>query len=211
MIDITTSTGTTANENGMNAFFEENPQIEHKRLTLAFIIMGLWIVLGILGVVFKSHFYDLSVYFVTLTGFAGSYIISETKRPAIEKTIFKKGASSTREITIYIVVLLWLMLGILCIMKSLDLLEASAYFGVLSPYIMTYMIGTAYKPDLPRSTREMMFSNSMPSYTNAGGFWGTYHQPVANNPNNVAAAGDVNVTVNQTQPAKPPVLSGDDT
>jgi hypothetical protein len=211
MADCLPPTGATTNGNGAIAQFNDGPQIEHKRLILACIIIGLWVVLGILGVMFKTHFYDLSVYFLTLTGFAGSYIISETKRPAVSTTIFKKGTNSTREVTIYIVVLLWLALGVLCIVKALDLLEASAYFGVLSPYVMTYLIGAAYKPDLPMSTRQMMYNNNIPNYTNSGGFWGTYHQPVTGTSNNTTATGDVNTAANQTQPAKPAVLSGDDT
>lgn len=151
-----------------NTPVNDSPQIEHKRLILSGIIMALWIAFGILGVIFKVHFYDLSVYFLSLTGFVGAYMISETKRPSVTTSVFKKGRSSKREITVYVVTALWLALGVLCIALTLDLLEAAAYFSALTPYISTYLIGSAYKPDLPKSAREQMYNNS--AYGGYGGY-----------------------------------------
>lgn len=147
-----------------NSTVDDSPQMEHKRLTLSCVIIGLWIVLGLLGILFKTHFYDLSIYFISLTGFVGAYVISETKRPALETTLFKSGANSKREVIIYVVVLLWLILGVFGVMDSIDLLEAAAYFSALTPYISTYLIGIAYKPELPKSARENMARNDMYNY-----------------------------------------------
>lgn len=149
------------NGNGNGNGVAESPQFEHKRLILAGVITFLWIALGVLGLLFKTHFYDLSIYFISLTGFAGAYIISETKRPSVASMFFKKGRNSKREIVIYVMVALWLALGVTCVVMTLDLLEAAAYFSALTPYISTYLLGSAYKPDLPKSAREMMYGNSM--------------------------------------------------
>jgi hypothetical protein len=162
------------NGNGNGNGQQESPQIEHKRLVLAAIITVLWVIMGILGVLFQVHFYDLSVYFISLTGFVGAYMISETKRPAISNSIFKKGRSSKREWTIYVVTALWLALGVVCIVMALDLLEAAAYFGALTPYISTYFIGSAYKPDLPKSIRERMLESGMYGGGYGGSYWGSY-------------------------------------
>ena len=155
----------------MNAEPDVNnsPEFEHKRLTLAVIISFLWIILGVLGAVYATPFYDLSIYFISLTGFVGSYIISETKRPAVSSTIFKKGRSSKREIVIYAVTGLWLILGIFGVITKIDLLEAAAYFSALTPYISTYLLGVAYTPELPKSVREQMLNNSIYNpYGNGG-------------------------------------------
>lgn len=147
------------------------PEFEHKRVILAIVMIILWVILGIEGAIFDVHFYDLSVYFISLTGFVGAYIISETKRPSVSSSIFKKGHSSKREIIIYSMVVLWLILGSASIIIEIDLLEAAAYFSSLTPYVSTYLIGSAYVPDLPKSTRENILNNS--TYSAYGtDYWG---------------------------------------
>lgn len=120
--------------------------LEHKRYILSSVIVALWVILGILGIVFKTPFYDLSVYFLSLTGFVGAYLISEGKKPSSSTSIFRRGKSSTREILIYVVTALWMGLGSVCTVLSLDLLQAAAYFGALTPYVSTYLLGVAYLP-----------------------------------------------------------------
>ena len=144
-----------------NGVVDEYDLLERKRYILAIIVIVLWIVLGVLGILFGAHFYDLSIYFISLTGFVGAYIISETKRPSISTSIFRKGHNSTREIIIYTTVFLWLILGVFGIIYAIDLIESAAYFSALTPYISTYLIGSAYKPDLPKSAREQEYQNNM--------------------------------------------------
>jgi len=154
------STGTTV---------YDSPQFEHKRIIIASIVMGLWVALGVLGIIYAAPFYDLSVYFLSLTGFVGSYIISETKRPASSSGIFKKGRSSKREIITYVVVGLWLALGSFGIVTGIELLEAAAYFSALTPYVSTYLLGSAYKPDVAKSQREHDIEDDDPYFYGRGG------------------------------------------
>ena len=51
-----------------------------KRETITYIIIFLWISIGILGVYFNRDLTNLASYFVSLTGFIGVYIFGETKR-----------------------------------------------------------------------------------------------------------------------------------
>jgi len=135
--------------------FAQNLILEQKRYILSMVIVALWVVLGLLGIVFKTPFYNLSVYFLSLTGFVGAYLISEGKKPTLATSIFREGKSSTREILIYVVTALWMALGSICIVLSLDLLQASAYFGSLTPYISTYLLGVAYlQSSPPQNTTE---------------------------------------------------------
>lgn len=129
--------------------YAQNMVFEQKRYVLSMVIVGLWVILGLLGIVFKTPFYNLSVYFLSLTGFVGAYLISEGKKPTAATSIFRQGKSSTREILIYVVTALWMALGTLCIVTSLDLMQAAAYFGSLTPYISTYLLGVAYLPPTP--------------------------------------------------------------
>lgn len=173
----------------------ESSVFEKKRFILVALVTFLWVALGILGVIFRSHFYYLSIYFLSLTGFVGAYIISESMRPSLSPSVFKAGRRhSKREIAIYVVTALWAGLGAACIMNDLDLLEAAAYFGALTPYVSTFLIGSAYTPDIPRSIRER-------NIRNGGGFYGgfeqdTYHNDQQNTgrpyPNNPYPSGDFN-------------------
>jgi hypothetical protein len=126
--------------------YAQNLILEHKRYILSMVIVALWVVLGLLGIIFKTPFYNLSVYFLSLTGFVGAYLISEGKKPTSATSIFRHGRSSTREILIYVVTALWMGLGSVCTVLSLDLLQAAAYFGALTPYVSTYLLGVAYLP-----------------------------------------------------------------
>lgn len=193
------------NGNGNGNGVADSPQFEHKRLILAGVITFLWIALGVLGLFFKTHFYDLSIYFISLTGFAGAYIISETKRPSVSSTLFRKGRNSKREAVIYVMVALWLALGVTCIVMALDLLEAAAYFSALTPYISTYLLGSAYKPDLPKSAREMMYGNNMYGGFSYGYGYGNFNQSpliqsgVSGNVVGGSPAGQQNQSVGQVQ------------
>ena len=187
-----------------NGFVNDNSLLERKRFVLAVIVIVLWVALGVLGVIFGAYFYDLSVYFISLTGFVGAYIISETKRPSISTSVFRKGRASKREVTIYVVISLWLILGVFGIMYAIDLIEAAAYFSALTPYISTYLIGSAYKPELPKSAREQIYQQS--AYGNGGmyggGYWGTYGGFGASGvvPTNTSILTDTEQNVHYTPP-----------
>ena len=129
--------------------YAQNLILEQKRYVLSMVIVALWVILGLLGIIFKTPFYNLSVYFLSLTGFVGAYLISEGKKPTSATSIFRQGRSSTREILIYVVTALWMGLGSVCTILSLDLLQAAAYFGALTPYVSTYLLGVAYLPSTP--------------------------------------------------------------
>ena len=55
---------------------------------------------------------------------------------------------------------------------EIDLIEAAAYFSALTPYISTYLIGSAYKPDLPKSMRQREYENNMNNGKFGGGYYG---------------------------------------
>ena len=87
---------------------------------------------------------------------------------------------------------------------AIDLIEAAAYFSALTPYISTYLIGSAYKPELPKSAREQIYQQS--AYGNGGmyggGYWGTYGGFGASGvvPTNTSILTDTEQNVHYTPP-----------
>ena len=100
--------------------------------------------MGILGAYFGSSFSDLAVYFVSLTGFVATYIWGESVRKSGSKSIWKFGKCSTRQLMIYITILLWAILGSVGIIKSVDLRQLSAYFAALTPFVSSFILGKSY-------------------------------------------------------------------
>ena len=47
---------------------------DSKRECLTYIIILMWVGLGILGAIYKTDFVQLASYFVSLTGFVGAYM-----------------------------------------------------------------------------------------------------------------------------------------
>lgn len=105
-----------------------------------------WIVLGILGIIFTTNFFDLSTYFIALTGFIGSYIFSEVKRQSQSTSVFYKGHTSRRELMAYIVTYLWFAVGVLGVVNGVNLVELAAYFASVSTFAGSYVVGKTYKP-----------------------------------------------------------------
>lgn len=103
--------------------------------------------MGVLAYIYKSSYTELSAYFISLTGFVGSYIWGESVRKSGTTTLFKKGKSSSREMMVYVAMLLWTISGAFSIIKSLNLTEIAAYFAALTPFIGAYMLGETYKPE----------------------------------------------------------------
>lgn len=125
---------------------ETKPITDNKRKLLIYVIILLWIGMGTLAYLYKSSFIELSAYFISITGFVGSYIWGESVRKSSSTGMFKKGKSSSRELMVYISILLWTVAGSFSIMKELNLNEIAAYFATLTPFIGAYMLGETYKP-----------------------------------------------------------------
>lgn len=118
-----------------------------KREMITYLVLFLWIYLGIIASYFHTDFTNLSAYFISLTGFIGSYIFGETKRRSTESSIIKRGKSSRREVLTYIIILIWSIVGTVVIYNGGDLIGASAYFAALTPFVGSYIIGETYKSD----------------------------------------------------------------
>ncbi len=127
-----------------------------KRECLTYMIILLWVSVGVLGTYFETNFTELAAYFVSLTGFAGAYMYGETKRKSKDSSIFMAGKSSKREIMIYITVLLWLIIGTFTIINGADLIGVSAYFAALTPFVGSYIIGETVKGE--DETQELLKS-----------------------------------------------------
>jgi hypothetical protein len=130
-----------------------NPN-DNKRKFLIYTVIFLWIAMGILAYKFyNSNFTDLAAYFISLTGFVGSYIWGESVRKSDTTSIYKKGKTSSREKMVYVAMLLWTVAGTFSILKNLNLNEIAAYFAALTPFIGAYMLGETYKPE-KKETKE---------------------------------------------------------
>jgi len=120
---------------------------DNKRKLLIYIVIILWIGMGSLAYFYNSSFTELSAYFISLTGFVGSYIWGESVRKSSTTNVFKKGKSSSRELMVYIAIILWTASGAFSIIKELNLNEVAAYFASMTPFIGAYMLGETYKPE----------------------------------------------------------------
>ena len=118
-----------------------------KRLAMIYVTIILWIELGILASIFESSILNLSAYFLALTGFVGSYIFGESMRRSSGTSLLAKGENSSREVMLYIVILIWTALGHYSVIKGLDLIEMSAYFAALTPFVGAYILGETFKKD----------------------------------------------------------------
>lgn len=120
---------------------------ESKRECVTYLVVFLWIAVGILATYFNTNFTDLAAYFVSLTGFVAAYIFGETIRKSKKSSIFLSGTISRREAMMYITIALWLIVGVWVIVKSADLMGMSAYFAALTPFVGSYIIGETYKQE----------------------------------------------------------------
>lgn len=118
---------------------------ESKRECLTYLVLFLWVGLGMLGVYYNVNFTDLAAYFVSLTGFVAAYIFGESVRKSKKTSIFLRGETSRRETMMYIVIALWLIVGVFVIINNADLAGVSAYFAALTPFVGGYIIGETYK------------------------------------------------------------------
>ena len=120
---------------------------DSKRECLTYVIILIWVGIGILGTYFETDFTELATYFISLTGFAGAYMYGESVRQSDDTSIFSSGKSSKREIVIYVTVGLWLLIGVFTIINKADLMGMSAYFAALTPFVGSYIIGETHKKE----------------------------------------------------------------
>ena len=100
-----------------------------------------------LAIYFDSNLTDLAAYFLSLTGFVAAYIFGESVRKSKKTSIFLPGKTSKREAMSYIMIALWLIIGITVIIRQGDLAGVSAYFASLTPFVGSYIIGETYKQE----------------------------------------------------------------
>jgi hypothetical protein len=120
-------------------------KLNSKREVIIYAVLILWICFGIMGIKWSVNLSDMSVYFLSLTGFIMSYIFGESVRKSNDTSIFLEGKTSKRELITYVVVLLWTITGVFTILKGGDIISSATYFGALTPFIGAYIIGETYK------------------------------------------------------------------
>ena len=118
-----------------------------KREALIYIVVTLWISMGIFAAVKASSLTDLAVYFGSLTAYAATYIWAESKRPSTKTSLMKPGPRSRREIMIYVVVLIWSIAGFVSMYYARDLKELSIYFASLTGFVASWIAGEKFKPE----------------------------------------------------------------
>ena len=131
--------------------------VDNKRLMLVYVTVASWLVMYFMGLGFDVPFTQLSVFFLSLTGFVTSYIWGESVRPSDATSVFRPGKNSTREILIYICVILWMGIGIYGIVRHASLEQLAAYYTSLTPFVSTYILGSSYKqvdPVVPAKKEE---------------------------------------------------------
>lgn len=121
--------------------------IERRKL-LTYIIIFLWLAFGIFSIIEKGNITGLPTYFLSLTGFVGSYLFGESYRKSNKKySVFKDVRKcSKREFLIYIVILIWVICGTVGILYDASMSELGAYFGSLTPFVASYMMSDTFKP-----------------------------------------------------------------
>jgi hypothetical protein len=118
-----------------------------KREGLVYLVVTLWVILGALGVFKGVSLSELSVYFGSLTAYVGLYVWSETKKPSLKTSVFKKGPTSRREAMIYIVTVLWALAGAFAMWYKQNLNEVTIYFVSLTGFVTSWILGEVYKPE----------------------------------------------------------------
>lgn len=123
------------------------------RVLVAYFVILVWVGFGLFGALYQPKdaaghaldrvkFTSMAVYFISLTGFVGSFLYGSTIKPKEDTTpIFVKGNTDKREIIVYISIFLWLILGIGTILKNFSLEEAASYFAALTPFVAGYILG----------------------------------------------------------------------
>ena len=111
-----------------------------KTQKLTYIVVFLWIIYGILAIWQNMPLGQLAGYYASLTLFISTYLWGEFRRSSNKTDIFTEGETSSRERIIYVVLLLWSILGAFGIFILDELNSLTVYFGSLSPFVMSYII-----------------------------------------------------------------------
>lgn len=119
-----------------------------KRECITYVVVFLWIYLGILSIIYDRSLEDLSVFFLSLTGFVGSYIVGESMRKSNDSSIFLKGKNSRRETLSYLIILFWAIIGSYITVTGGNIISASSYFAALTPFVGSYIISDSYVRDV---------------------------------------------------------------
>ena len=122
-------------------------KLNSKREAIIYLVLFFWIEMGLLSVFYERDLTDLSVYFLSLTGFVMTYIFGESVRKSNDTSVFLKGKTSKRELMMYIIIIIWFLLGNWIVYSGGDIIGASTYFGALTPFVGAYIIGETYKKE----------------------------------------------------------------
>jgi len=133
---------------------------ESKRECVTYLIVFLWLAVGVTATYFETDFTALAAYFVSLTGFVASYIFGESVRKSKSSSIFLPGLNSRREVMMYITIALWLIVGVWVIINQADLIGVSAYFAALTPFVGSYILGETFKKEVVEVEEEIEQINS---------------------------------------------------
>lgn len=125
-----------------------------KRELITYLIVCLWIFLGVLGLYYGTNLADLSAYFISLTGFITVYIFGESVRNSKKSSLFLPGPVSKRETLTYCIIAVWFILGVITISIKGDLISAGTYFAALTPFIGSYIISETYKQEKNRTEKD---------------------------------------------------------
>lgn len=120
---------------------------ESKRECITYIVILLWILLGLHANYNQVSLTDTAAYFLSLTGFVGSYIYAESVRKSTDSSIFVKGPNSKRESLTYFVVFIWAIIGFFTIYNKASIIETSTYFAALTPFVGAYLIGETHRAE----------------------------------------------------------------
>lgn len=121
-------------------------KFDDKREGLVYVVIVLWIFMGILSLIYGTRLDNVAAYFLSMSAFVGSFIFGESVRKSETTAIFYKGRTSRRELVVYLTMLLWLIIGVYGIVSDADLLSISAYFASLTPFVSAFVLGETYKP-----------------------------------------------------------------
>ena len=135
-------------------------QISSRKI-IVYIVMFLWISFGAFASFYtpkndkgepqqKVALTSLAIYFVSLTGFVGSFIYGDTMKTKDWTTpLFMKGENDSRETIVYISILLWLIGGVYGIIYCIGLDQIGAYFAALTPFVAGYILGETQRSSTP--------------------------------------------------------------
>jgi hypothetical protein len=117
-----------------------------KREGLVYLVILLWILMGVLAVFRQADFQDLAFYFGSLTAYVATYVWGETKRPSSKTGIIHRGPTSRREFMIYLIVGIWTVVGALAIWHQANINDLAVYFVSLSGFVASWIAGEVYTP-----------------------------------------------------------------